>query len=76
MGQSVAIHIDPAAQHVELAHLQRGHFAPPQAGVGQEAQHLTVKISLIAAALIYACVGSATVSGSSLGGRGGCGFRK
>jgi hypothetical protein len=24
----------------------------------------------------YACAGSATVSGSSLGGRGGCGIRK
>ena len=31
--------VHPAAQHVEVAHPQRRHLAPPQAGVGQESDH-------------------------------------
>ena len=33
-------HVHTPAQHVEVLDSQRGHLAPPQAGVGQEPDHL------------------------------------
>jgi hypothetical protein len=36
--------VNPSAQHVEVLNAQRGHLAPPQAGVAQKLDHLALAL--------------------------------